>query len=96
MSACSRIDKCRIRRIWSCKRISDRRNRDFSVRSPTRKLPFRLRVQYSVKPTKFDKLGLGRFQSQAKLPQSLAQRLLAPESVCAILETHHKVVDVSY
>jgi hypothetical protein len=48
------------------------------------------------KATKFDELGLGRFQSQAKLPQSLAQRLLDAESICAILETHHKVVDVSY
>jgi hypothetical protein len=28
------------------------------------------------KATEFDELGLGRFQSQAKLPQSLAQRLL--------------------
>src|SRR6516225_4735344 len=36
-----------MRRICSCKRISARRSRDFSVRSPTRKLPFRLRVQYS-------------------------------------------------
>jgi len=52
MFACSRIDKCRIRRIWSCNRISDRRNRDFSVRNPTRKFPFRSRVQYSVKPKK--------------------------------------------
>src|SRR5215472_11593315 len=34
------------------KRISARRRRDFSVRNPTRKLPFRLRVQYSVKPRK--------------------------------------------
>jgi hypothetical protein len=48
------------------------------------------------KATKFDELGLGRFQSQAKPPQSLAQRLLDPESVCAILETHYKVVDVSH
>jgi len=31
MFACSRIDKCRIRRIWSCNRISDRRTRDFSA-----------------------------------------------------------------
>jgi hypothetical protein len=48
------------------------------------------------KATKFDELGLGRFQSQAKLPQSLAQRLLDPESVRAILEAQHKVVDVSH
>jgi len=32
------------------------------------------------KATKFDELGLGRFQSQAKLPQSLAQRLLDPDA----------------
>ena len=31
MAACSRIDKCGIRRIWSCERINARRKRDFSV-----------------------------------------------------------------
>jgi hypothetical protein len=46
--------------------------------------------------TKFDELGLGRFQSQTKLPQSLAQRFLGPESICAELETQQKVVDVSH
>ena len=46
--------------------------------------------------TKFDELSLSRFQSQVKLPQSLAQRLLDPKSIRPILETHHKVVDVPH
>src|SRR5215472_5841921 len=92
-----------------------RRNRDFSVSSPTRKLPFRLRVQrepqkidrfrtftatlarvFLRKATKFNELGLLRFQGQAKLPQSLAQYILDANSVLTILETQHKVVNVSH
>ena len=46
------IVSCRIRRISSCKDIRPRRKRDFSVRIPTLKLPFRFRVQYSVNPRK--------------------------------------------
>jgi hypothetical protein len=46
--------------------------------------------------TKFDELGLSRFQCQVKLPQSLAQRFLDPKSIRPILETHHKVVDVPH
>jgi hypothetical protein len=48
------------------------------------------------KATKFDELGLGRFQSQAQLSQSLAQPLLDTKSVCAVLQAQHKVVDVSH
>jgi hypothetical protein len=86
------------------------------VRTPTLKLPFRLRVQYSreaqkvdrlrtlpaafarvslCESTKFDELGLGRFQGQAELPQPLAQSLLNSKGIFSVLETQHKVVDVS-
>ena len=44
--------KCRIRRIRSCIAMRLRRKRDFSVRIPTLKLPFRFRVQYCVNPRK--------------------------------------------
>jgi hypothetical protein len=46
--------------------------------------------------TKFDKLGFGRFQSQAESPQPLGKRFLSAESVRAILETQHEVVDISH
>ena len=42
---CSRTDKCRIRRSRSCNDMRLRRKRDFSVRIPILKLPFRFRVQ---------------------------------------------------
>jgi hypothetical protein len=37
--------RCLICRIFSCSDMRLRRKRDFSVRTPTLKLPFRLRVQ---------------------------------------------------
>jgi len=46
--------------------------------------------------SKFNEFGLRRFQSQAKLPQSLAQRILDTKGVRAILETQHKVVNVPH
>src|SRR5262249_2365451 len=48
------------------------------------------------KATKFDELGLPRFQGQAKLPQSLTQYVLDAKSILAILKTQHKGVDVSH
>jgi hypothetical protein len=45
--------------------------------------------------TKFDELGLARFQGQAELPQPLAQSLLNAKGIVSVLETQHKVVDVS-
>jgi hypothetical protein len=38
----------------SCSDKRLRRSRDFSVRIPTLKLPFRFRAQYSVSPSKVD------------------------------------------
>ena len=49
---CSRSWKGGIRWAVFHSRMRVRRRRDFSVRIPTRKLPFRLRVQYRVKPRK--------------------------------------------
>src|SRR5262245_53871359 len=46
--------------------------------------------------TKFDEFGFRLRQSQAKLPQPLAQYLLDTKSIRTILETQHKVVDVSH
>src|ERR1700740_959892 len=46
--------------------------------------------------TKFDEFGFRLCQGQAKLPQSLAQYLLDSKGIRAILETQHKVVDVSH
>src|SRR5437870_8047091 len=46
-------------------------------------------------PAKFDELGLGRFQGQAELSQPFAQGVLNAKGILSILETHHKVVDVS-
>jgi hypothetical protein len=48
------------------------------------------------KATEFNELGLGRFRGQAEPLQPLAQRRLDTKSVRAILEAHHKVVDVSH
>jgi hypothetical protein len=47
-------------------------------------------------PTKFDQLGLGRFQGEAEPPQAMAQDLLKAKGVRAVLATHHKVIDVSH
>src|SRR5260370_32884481 len=46
-------------------------------------------------PAKFDELGLGWFQGQTGLPQPLAQGVLDAKGILSILETYHKVVDVS-
>src|SRR5579863_1059205 len=46
--------------------------------------------------TEFDEFGLLRFQGQAKLPQSFAQRILDAKRILAILKAQHKVVDVSH
>jgi hypothetical protein len=45
-------------------------------------------------PAKFDQLGLGRFEGQAKLSQPFAQGVLDAKGILSILETHYKVVDV--
>jgi hypothetical protein len=46
--------------------------------------------------TKFDKLALRRFQGQTEFSQPLGKRFLSAESVRAILETQHEVVDISH
>ena len=48
------------------------------------------------KSTKFDELGLFRFQGQTELSQPLFKCLLSAESVRSILETQHEVVDISH
>src|SRR6266481_3350833 len=48
------------------------------------------------KPTKLDQLGLGRLWSKAELSQPKAQGVLHAQSVRAMLETDHKVIDVAY
>src|SRR5262249_9722549 len=47
-------------------------------------------------PTKFDQLGLSRFQSKAEPAQPKAQGTQNAQSVRSILETDHKVVDVAH
>ncbi len=47
-------------------------------------------------PAKFDQLGLGRFKGEAEPPQSMTQSSVEAKGVRAILEAHHKVVDVSH
>src|SRR5262249_50355829 len=46
--------------------------------------------------TKFDEFGFRFCQSQAELPKPLAQYFLDSKGIRAILETQHKVVDVSH
>jgi hypothetical protein len=67
---CSWIDRCLICRIWSHNNIRLRRKRDFSVRIPTLKLPFRLHVQYSVKPRK----KIDRFRALPAVPTRVSLR----------------------
>ena len=57
-----------------------RRKRDFSVRSPTRKLPFRLRVQYS------GRVGPGNFTLGPSQPGELHPGLLTDPDMS--LATH--------
>jgi hypothetical protein len=47
------------------------------------------------KSTKFDELGLCRFQCQAKLLQALAQGSLDTKCILSKLETQHKVVNIA-
>jgi hypothetical protein len=58
----------------SCRDVRLRRKRDFSVRIPTLKLPFRFCALSAAfarvslrEPSKLDQLGLGRFKSEAEL-----------------------------
>jgi hypothetical protein len=46
--------------------------------------------------TKFDKLGLRRLQGQAESPQPFGKCFLSTKSIRAVLETQHKVVDISH
>jgi hypothetical protein len=47
-------------------------------------------------PPKLDQLGLGRFQREAEPSQPIPQCVLKAQSILAILEAHHKVVDIPH
>ena len=46
--------------------------------------------------TKFNELGLHRFQGQTEFSQPFGKRFLSTESIRTKLETQHEVVDISH
>jgi hypothetical protein len=46
--------------------------------------------------SKFGELGLRRLQGQTEFPQPLGERFLNAESIGAVLEIKHEVIDISH